>query len=294
MKRVAAVTLAGGVVGAVLAGAVALAARRAPAAELAAEDVVAKNVAARGGLDAWRNIKTMVWMGRVESARAPAPSMPFALEQKRPNRTRLQIDAVGQRSTRVFDGLRGWKVLPSSQGQPSVQPYTAQELKSAQAGHGIDGPLIDHAAKGNSVTLEGVDEVGSRKAYHLKLHLATGGAEDVWVDTETYLELRYDRMADAPGGGQRRLSMTFADYRDVDGVKIPFVIETGTGQGTAPDRMRIERVVLNAPLEDAVFENPADPRYRHRTRTSAAPSLTPAVPSSAANAASAVPAAAPR
>ena len=294
MKRVAAVTIAGGVAVAGLL-AVSLGARRAPAAELAAADVVAKNVAARGGLDAWRKVRTMAWMGRVESAHAPAPSMPFALEQKRPNRTRLQIDALGQRSMRIFDGMRGWKVLPppQGQGQPSVQPYTAQELKSAQAGHGIDGPLIDHAAKGNSVTLEGLDEVDGHRAYHLKVHLARGGDEDVWVDAETYLERRYDRMADGPGG-QRRLTVTYADYRDVDGLKIPFLIETGGGQGATPDRMRIERVVLDAPIDDAVFENPADPRFRHHGRTSAASRSTPPLPSSAAAAASAGPATAPQ
>jgi hypothetical protein len=239
-------------------------------------------VAARGGLDAWRKVQTMVWVGRVESARAPAPSMPFALEQKRPNRTRLQIDAVGQRSARIFDGQRGWKVLPSPQDQPRVQPYTPQELKSAQSGHGIDGPLIDHAAKGDSVTLASVDELGGRKAYHLKVHLAKGGDEDVWVDSETYLELRYDRMADGPAGGQRRVAVTYGDYRDVDGLKIPFLIETGGGKDAPPDRMRIDRVLLNAPLDDSVFSNPADLRTRQRARVGAAPRLAPAVPSSAA------------
>ena len=224
----------------------------------------------------------MVWVGRVESAHAPSPSMPFALEQKRPNKTRLQIDAVGQKSLRVFDGSEGWKVLPATQGRPSVLPYTAQELESARTGHGIDGPLIDHAAKGNSVTLQSLDQLGSRKAYHLKVHLAKGGEEDVWVDTETHLELRYDRMVGDPAGGQRRISVTYADYHDVDGLKIPFLIETGGGQGTAPDRMRIDRVLLNAPLDDSVFANPAAARRRAawptiapRASTSPAPSARP-------------------
>jgi len=272
MIRVVAATVA---VGLASAGSGAGCAR---AAKPTAQQIVAKNVAARGGLDAWRKVATMVWIGRIESAHAPVPSMPFTLEQKRPNRTRLQIDALGERSLRVFDGVRGWKA-PPGRGRPEVQPYSPQELKFAQAGHGIDGPLIDFAAKGSAVTLAGLDEVGGRKAWHLNVHPAMGGEEDVWLDADTWLELRYDRMADGPAGAQRRVSATYGDYRAVEGLQIPFLIETGGGPGTTPDRMQIERVVLNAPLDDWDFENPAAPRPRHRDRPQAsAPKASAAAP----------------
>jgi hypothetical protein len=264
MKRVAAATIAVGLV------AGSLAAGRVPAAELSAAEIVAKNGAARGGLDAWRKVETVVWVGHIESAHAPMPSMRFELEQKRPNRTRLQIHAPGGKSVRVFDGVHGWKLRPA-RGRPEVQPYTPQELKFAQAGHGIDGPLIDSAAKGNSVTLESVDEIGGRKAYHLNVRLAKGGNEHVWVDTETYLDIRYDRMADGPAGASRRVSVTYGDYRTVEGLQIPFLIETGGGPGTTPDKMQIETVVLNAPLDDSPFGNPAAPHPRNRVRPSVAP-----------------------
>ena len=156
-------------------------------AKLSAAEIVAKNVDTRGGLEAWRKIQTMVWTGHIESANVPAPGrqfsgLKFTLEQKRPNKTRMEIVAAGEKSVRVFGGAQGWR-LRLAHGQPQVQPFTPQELKFAQAGHGIDGPLIDSAAKGNSVTLEGVDEIvteiGARKAYHLNLRLANGDNEDV-------------------------------------------------------------------------------------------------------------------
>ncbi len=240
-----------------------LAAGCASTAKLSAADVVAKNAAARGGLDAWRKVQTMVGNGHLESARAPAPGMLFELQQKRPNKTRLQITAMGERSLRVFDGSRGWK-LRATGGQPQAEPYTLPELRSAQASHGIDGPLIDAAARGNSVTLEGVDRIADRKAYHLAVHLARGGTEDVWVDAETYLDIRYDRMVDGPAGASRRVSVTYGDYRTVEGVKIPFLITTGGGPGVTPDKMQIERVLLNPSIDDSAFGNPAAPRPRNR------------------------------
>jgi hypothetical protein len=269
MKRATAVTITLGL----------LAVAPAPtvAGGLTAAELVARNEAARGGLEAWRKVETMVWLGRVESARAPVPSMPFELDQKRPNRTRLQLEAMGERSFRVFDGARGFKVR-SVQGRPEVQPYSPQELLYARAGHGIDGPLIDSAAKGNRVTLEGEDQIDGRRTHHLKVQLAAGGAEDVWIDAETFLDVRYDRTADVPGGATRRVSVRYGDWRTVDGLRLPFLIETGGGPGAAPDRMRIERAVVNARLDDVRFAVPAGPRVagpRGRARM-AVPATAPA------------------
>lgn len=277
MKRVAVAAIAIGLA----AGAYALVPAR--GRRLSVEEIVARNVAARGGLDAWRKTETMVWVGHIESARAPVSSLQFELAQKRPNKTHLQINALGDKSVRAFDGVHGWKAR-STRGRPEVQPYTPQESKFAQAGHGIDGPLIDHAAKGNSVSLAGVDEVQGHKAYHLIVRLAQGGEEEVWVDTGTYLEVRYDRTAEGPGGAPRRVSTLYDDYRSVEGLRIPFLLETGGGPGAPPDKMRIETVVLNAPLDDSRFGNPSALHPRNRGRPSAAaqgaapnaPSSTPA------------------
>jgi outer membrane lipoprotein-sorting protein len=237
-------------------------------ARLSAADVVARNVAARGGLEGWRKVETMAWSGHIESAHAPAPRMPFELEQKRPNKTRLLINALGDKTVRVFDGQQGWK-LRQTGGRPAAEPYSPQELSYARAGSGIDGPLIDLAAKGSSVSLEGIDEIGGRKAYHLTVRPAKGDKEEVWVDAETFLDLRCDRMTDGPAGSPRRVSVSYGDYRSVEGLKIPFLITTGGGPGAAPDKMQIERVVLNAPLDDSTFVNPAGPRQRNRGRLGA-------------------------
>ena len=260
-----------------------LLAGRTSAAELTAADVVARNVAARGGLDAWRKIESMVWTGRIESAHAPAPILPFRLEQKRPRKTRLELDGQSFRSVRVFDGTRGWKVSPG-RGLSDVRPYTSTEVRFAQASPVIDGPLVDAAATGRAVTLAGRDTLGGRAAYHLKVRAIGGGEEEVWVDAVTFLELRYDRVAEEVDGSLRRVSATFGDWREVDGVRIPFLVQTGGGgPGELPDKMLLERVALNAPLDDSRFGNPADPRPRHRGLPGMAPrtAATSAAPTAA-------------
>jgi outer membrane lipoprotein-sorting protein len=252
---------------AALAAALAVAAlaeeRQAPVAPLSAEEVAAKSVAASGGLDAWRKVDTMMWMGHIESSHASMPGMLFVLMQKRPNKMHFEIDAMRDKTIRVFDGAQGWKMRPSH-GHPEVQPYTIDEVRFAQSGPGIDGPLFDYAQKGSSISLAGVDEVEKHKAYHLIVQTATGEQQHVWVDAETFLEIRYDRPAGSPGTASRTVSVVYRDYKTTDGLKVPSVVETGVAAGTAPDRMVIEKVVLNPPLNEQAFSMPGQRPTRAR------------------------------
>jgi hypothetical protein len=271
-----------GVAVAAIAGfaAVSLAQMQVLSPKLAAEQIVAKNVAARGGLDAWRKITTMVWVGHIESAHAPTPSVLFVLQQQRPNRTRFEINAMGERTLRIFDGAQGWRVRPARSDGPDVQPYTTEELRFARGAQGIDGPLIDYATKGNLVTLEGLDEIEGHKAYRLSVRLSSGESDRVWVDTRTFLDLRYDRIEEGVAGLPRRVvSVFYRDYKTYGGLQIPSIIETGTGPSSTPDRMVIEKVVLNPPLDQRTFANPDTARPRNAKRFNPAPqSGVPVVP----------------
>jgi hypothetical protein len=230
-----------------------VAAESAAPPKLTAGQIVAKNVAARGGLKAWRKVQTVVWIGHLQSEHTPLPNMGFILEQKRPNKTRFQLIGMNEKAVRVFDGTQGWKLRPAHNGQPDVQPYTLEELRFAQGAPGLDGPLIDYAAKGNTVALEGVEVLQGHKAYHLSVHLSSGETDHVWIDAKTFLDLRYDRPSSGSLPASRPVSVVYGDYRSVDGVQIPSVLETGASTSGAPGRMTIDRIVVNAPLEDATF-----------------------------------------
>jgi hypothetical protein len=238
------------------------------AKELTAAQIVEKNVAARGGLDAWRKVETMVWTGHMEGGGIPVPTLPFLLEQKRPNKTHFEIDQHGQRSLRVFDGTQGWKVRPDQSGRPVVQPFTTQELQFAREGQGIDGPLIDYHSKGNTVSLAGLTEIDGRKTYRLNVHLASGELHHVWVDARTFLDVQYDRVSYTPDGKPVPVTVSCRDYRTFEGLQLPTTIETGGGSGRQPERMVIERVTLNFPLDDQhAFGDPGAARKYNTARS---------------------------
>jgi hypothetical protein len=237
-------------------------AESAPPAPSVAE-IVQKNAAARGGLEAWQRLQTMAWTGHVDSVATPGRNLPFLLEQKRPNKTRFELITDGQRSIRMYDGRTGWKLrVNPANGRPELLPYNDEELRYARGAQVIDGPLMDCVAKGGVVTLAGNGLLEGRAAHILEVTLPSGDTQRLWVDAETFLELRQDRQLRSATGQTGTVTVLFRDYREFEGVQIPTRIETGRSASMSPNTLVIERVALNPELEDRAFARPDTPVSR--------------------------------
>lgn len=237
-----------------------------PLASTAAE-VIDRNVEARGGLEAWRKVNTLMWYGHLErGGRTDGPHIPFVMQLERPNRTRFEIKEQYSQFTRVFDGSRGWKVRPGNNGQPDMKTFSKEEVNYARDEFAIDGPLLDYKAKGVTADLDGIDVLDGRKAYRLSLKLASGTMRKVWVDVETNLEVRCDRPATSPFAPGAPVSMYYTGYKTVDGLKIPEDLQTSSAPNSSVrdtgDRLVIDRIIVNPKLDAQTFLPPPTP-MRH-------------------------------
>jgi hypothetical protein len=268
MRRLVLIVICGAVCGAFAAGATSAAGPRKPAAagSLAktAAEVIDRNVAARGGLDAWRKVDTMVWLGHLEHAGRETQRIPFVTTLKRPNLTRFELKEQFNSFTRIFDGTHGWKLRPGADGRPETKAFSPEEANFARIEFVIDGPLIDYKAKGVTADLDGVDTVDGRKAYRLSLKLPNGGERKVWIDIKTNLDIRLDRPATNPLKPGAPVSVYYRNYEAVDGVQVARSIETGVDAGgaVAGDRLVIDRVLVNPKLDEGTFSPPATPLRR--------------------------------
>jgi len=242
-----------------------------PPAPLTAEQIVDKCVAVRGGLEAWRKIGTIIWAGRLESERSPVPSLPFQLEVKRPDKSRFEITEPSQRSLRVVNGVGGWKMKLGQDGRPEIKKLSVEEVKYARTASGLEGPLIDFRAKGSKIELEGSEDLDGRQSYRIGITLATGDHQSVWIDAKSFLESRFDRTTYSSSGSKGVVTVRYLDYKVVEGLALPSVIEIGGAALAKPDRMVIEKVALNPPIDDREFDGLGDPRGRARVDTKAAP-----------------------
>jgi outer membrane lipoprotein-sorting protein len=238
---------------------------------MSAAQIVDRNVAARGGLAAWRGVQTMTWKGKMgaggttyssvtpagklETKTRPEVMLPFKLDYKRPLKSRLELDFNGQTAVQVFDGAQGWKLRPYL-GKSTWDAYTPDELKLAAAEPGIDGLLIDYAAKGSRVEAAGTDTVEGHAAYRLKVTLKDGRARTVWVDGQSFLELKIEGEPRKLDGRPRNVEIFPRDYRPEQGLVIPHVLETAVQGVKNTEKINIESVAVNPPLADTQFAKP--------------------------------------
>jgi hypothetical protein len=261
------------------------------APKLSVAEIVDKNVAARGGLQAWRAVQTLSLEGNLGAGgnqRAtlalPMPNkkqlgnanlpqrrveevqLPFVMELKRPGKVRFELLFNGQKAIQVYDGAYGWKLRPFL-NRREVEPYTPEEMKIASKQSELDGFLIDYAAKGTRVELDGMEKVEDRDTYKLKLTLKNGDVTHVWVDARTFLEAKVEGQPRRLDGTDHQVEVYYRDYRAVDGLQVPFVLETRvlpvakTALGVRdtpfpPEKIIIDKVVVNPALNDTLFSKP--------------------------------------
>lgn len=255
---------------------------------LTATEIVDKNVAARGGLEAWRAVQTMSISGKLGAGGNQRPTLripgqkvtpdmlrarpaeevqlPFRMQLARPHKMRFELQFNGQTAVQVFDGSKGWKLRPFL-NRNAVEPYTADELKTASMQADLDGPLVDYQAKGMRVELAGTDRVEDRDTYKIKLTMKDGQVIHVWIDTQTFLEAKIEGQPRRMDGVDHPVEVYFRDYRNVNGLRIPFILETKVGSvgrtvlglqdpAVPPEKVVIEKVELNPKLDQALFSEP--------------------------------------
>jgi hypothetical protein len=257
---------------------------------LSASAIVDRNVAARGGLQAWRAVQTMSMEGKLGAGgnqratlpvrpQGPTPSLneipqrpvnetqlPFVMELKRPRKMRVELVFKGQTAIQVFDGANGWKLRPFL-NRRVVEPYTEAEMKSAAMQADLDGPLVDYAAKGTQIELDGVEKVEDRDTYKLKLTMKNGQSIHVWIDAQSFLETKIEGQPRRLDGTYHPVEVYYRDYRPVNGLQIPFVLETKVLPLTQKsprlrdtpvpvEKIVIDKVVVNPNLEESRFSKP--------------------------------------
>jgi outer membrane lipoprotein-sorting protein len=259
--------------------------------KLSATEVVDKNVAARGGLQAWRAVQTMTLTGKLGAGgnqratlSVPPPGgrnaqqpilphrpaeevqLPFVMELKRPDKVRFELQFNKQTAVQVYDGVNGWKLRPFL-NRKEVEPFSQEELKMASTQGQLDGFLIDYAAKGTRVELDGIEKVEGHDTYNLKLTLKSGDVKHVWVDSQTFLEAKVEGQPRRLDGTYHPVEVYSRDYRSVNGLQIPFVLETrvlpvtktATGLRDTPvpsEKILIDNVTVNPKLDDSTFLKP--------------------------------------
>ena len=236
----------------VLALGVVLAASAAGAQAPTVDEIVAKNLAARGGLDKLRGVQTMKMTGTIN---VQGMDMPLTVMTKRPNLLFQEMTMQGQRMVSAFDGAKVWAMNPML--GPGPRELTGQQADMIRDQASFDGPLVNYKDRGDTLEMAGSADLGGAKAWKLKLTRKIGGRSMfIYVDADTGLEKQWSATVDQ-SGMTIDVDTVMLDYQPTpEGVLVARSMRTLVG-GQQQGLLKVLTVEYNVPIEDAAFQMPA-------------------------------------
>jgi outer membrane lipoprotein-sorting protein len=221
----------------------------ADSAQLTADQVVARHLAALGGVDKLKATRSLVVRGEFQEGSSVDTWVAY---RARPNKLRKEGTHEGKPFIKLFDGDKGY--ISEHDGPFAAMP--ADKAAKMKFYAEFDDPLVDHAARGHKVALVGTEDVGGKKAHHLELTLANGDVEHRWLDATTFLDTQRKFTFKDKDGAQKTKIVRFSDWRDVNGLKFNFASE-GEVDGKK-HRTTIKSIEVDTAIDPGKFTAPAN------------------------------------
>jgi outer membrane lipoprotein-sorting protein len=221
------------------------------AADLTVDEILAKNTDAKGGMEKLRALNGARFSGKMAMGPMEAP---FTMTKARPEKMRLEFTIQGMTGVQAYDGTTGWMVMPFM-GKKDPEAMTGDMLKEVKDQADFDGPFIDYAKKGNKVELLSKEKIEGTEAYKLKLTQKDGSETIVFLDAESFLEIRMESKKKMQGQ-EIEGETTLGNYQEVGGLLFPFSIENKAKGMPGGQVITIEKVELNPTIADDLFAMP--------------------------------------
>lgn len=212
------------------------------------DEIIAKNVQAKGGLAALTAVKARRITAKVATTGGVELTVTIATE--RPNKLRQDVQTPGQAIVVAFDGETAWTINPLVGAGPQVLP--GPELERLRSDADMDGPLIGSRAKGVTVVLVGDSTVEGVLTHHVRVTRKDGQSQDLFIDRASGLEIKSINRIDQ-NGQPTAIETYFSDYRPVSGLTLAHTIRQKMDQMVT---VTIQKVELLSDIDDALFRMP--------------------------------------
>ena len=212
------------------------------------DEIVAKNIAAKGGYELLKNTTTVrtTGTGTMQGAEVTITTI-----SKRPYFVRNEMGVAGKKMIVGFDGTTAWMAAP---GLPPQAIPPGPQTEGLKQNSQIDSPIFDYKLRGTKVELGEPLTEGGRKLHHLIVTPKGSPAMHYYLDAATGLEAKM--LVDVEDAGQTmKMEMRFSDFKPVDGRMVPFTL-TQFVNGNQVVEMKFQKIEFNVPVDDAIFKMP--------------------------------------
>ncbi len=224
-------------------------------------EVLERYYNAIGGLEDWDEVETKKLTGSMEIA--PGAEATFVWYRKRPDKMRLEFVVQGQTGIQVFDGERGWELLPF-EGDTEARPMSAEMLEELEFTADFDGPLAHWQEKDYVVELVSYEESGGLRYYKIKampeepLPGEEGREFYFFIDAADW---RLDRIEGKTRweDADAEFEIVLSEYEEVGkgGLMEPLSVRQSIKGKPGGPEMTIESVELDVEMPDSLFAKPA-------------------------------------
>jgi hypothetical protein len=218
------------------------------------DELVAKNIEAKGGAAALNNLQTLRSTGKLLLPLQGQIELGYLQIQKRPDEVRTEASLQGMTQIEAYDGKEGWKISPFF-GRKDPERMSADDVKALIEDTEMGGPLADWKAKGSTVEYLGTEDVDGTSAHKLKVVRKNGDVSFVYLDPDHFLEIRIVTQR-VRHGAHEEVEMDLGDYEKAGGVFVPTSIEVGNKGSSGKQTIVVDKVEANVPVDDAIFRFP--------------------------------------
>jgi hypothetical protein len=217
-----------------------------------ADELIAKNIEARGGMEKIQAIKTLRMSGKFEGGGGFVATV--GQENQRPNLIRETFSLQGMTAVQAYDGSNGWQIQPFG-GKKDPELMGEDDLRDLLLDADFEGPLVNYKEKGNTVEFLGHDTVDGDDALRLKITLKNGDIIYDYLDPDTFIEIRRDIQQFIRGSVRERV-VGLGSYKPVNGVMFPFSISQGPKNHPDDQITTIRKMEANVTIDPADFMLP--------------------------------------
>jgi hypothetical protein len=217
-----------------------------------AEELVEKNIQAKGGIDKIKAIKSLRVTAKFIGGGGFTANV--GRESQRPNLVCKTFSLQGMTQVTAYDGTTGWEIAPF-EGHKDPQLIGEDELRGLLLDADFDGPLVDYKEKGNTVEYLGHDVVDGDDALRLKVTLKNGDILYYYLDPDTFLEIRRDKQEFIRGAIHESV-IEMGSFKPVAGVMYPFSLSQGSKADPAAQTINVEKIEANVPIDQKDFAVP--------------------------------------
>ena len=222
-----------------------------------AEELVAKNIVAKGGIEKLHAIRSVRLSGKLV-LNGGMLQLDYIALIKRPEFVRYEAKLQGLTQVQAFDGSQAWQINPFM-GRKDPEKLSADDAKGmGEDAADVIGALVDYKEKGYRLEYLGTEDVDGTEAYKLRVTRANGDLIYVYLDPDYFLEIRTLSRRIEHGVPNETIT-DYGDYEKVDGVYLPLAQESGPKGSSDRQKVQFDTAEINLVTDDTVFHFPAIP-----------------------------------